>query len=78
MPEMHIVSSSTIAAIGYDARNRDLHVRFHGIGLYIYRDVEPELFDDFLVSPSKGTFFNKWIKGRFEFIPPENTPKAHP
>jgi len=73
VPEMHIVSSSTIAAIGYDARRHELHVRFHGIGLYVYQEVAADLFDEFLDSSSKGTFFNKHVKGRYEFIAPSSS-----
>ena len=52
------VSSSSIAAIGYDARSEALEVEFVNGRLYRYRSVEAQVHEDFRAAASKGTFFN--------------------
>lgn len=64
MPRMQAVDSSVVEAVGYDARGRRLHVRFLDRGLYVYQDVEPELFEALLAAPSKGEFVNREVKPR--------------
>lgn len=57
------VSSSAIAAIGYE--DGTLAVEFHNSGRYYHHGVPYELFDRFLRSGSKGTFYNYYVKGRY-------------
>ena len=49
------VSSSSIAAIGYDARSEALEVEFVSGRIYRYRGVESEVHKEFRAAPSKGT-----------------------
>ena len=62
MPEMTYVDSTNIEAIGYDAGNTELHIQFLKIGLYVYREAPQEVFDEFMASDSKGSYFNRNIK----------------
>jgi hypothetical protein len=67
---MRPVSSSTIAAIGYDPDARELYVQFHSPpGTYRYYPVEASVFEDFVRAASKGDFFNRNVKGRFIYRP---------
>ncbi len=62
-PTMRVVSSSVIAAIGYDASRRVLTVVFRdGRGTYRYFDVPPEVWEAFQAAPSKGTYLNETFK----------------
>jgi hypothetical protein len=67
MPDMKPVASTSIAAIGYDAEKRELHIRFiDPAGTWVYHEVAPFTAAAFLRSTSKGTFFNDALKGRYE------------
>jgi|SoiMetStandDraft_5_1073268.scaffolds.fasta_scaffold881328_1 hypothetical protein len=59
------VSSSSIAAIGYNARTGALEVEFVNGRLYRYRSVEADVYEDFRVASSKGTFFNECIRDAY-------------
>lgn len=67
MPNMIIVDSTNIEAIGYDEAAEELHVRFLGGGLYIYNGVPQSVFDDFIAAPSKGSFLNREIRGVYSW-----------
>ena len=65
-PPMTPVTSSNLAAIGYDTNTRQLYVRFKSSGLYVYDDV-PELEHEYLMcveeaGESVGRAFNERIK----------------
>jgi hypothetical protein len=66
MPEMHPVQSSSVAAVGYDAGSRQLHVRYRDSGdTYVYYGVERQVFEALRKSESKGRFVNDRIKRRY-------------
>ena len=70
MPRMHRVDSTSIEAIGYDRRTRELYVRFLESGhTYVYRGVEDDVFEEFLGADSKGNYFNREIKGKYPYYP---------
>ncbi len=58
------VTSTVIAAIGYDEEAETLEVEFASGVVYRYRCISLDLFEDFRTSPSKGKFFNRYIKER--------------
>ena len=59
------VESSNVAAIGYDAEKRELHVRFKSRELpYVYHDVPPETHDALMKAESIGRHIHRHIKGR--------------
>ena len=61
--------SDLIGWIGYDAEARVLRVQFiHSSDWYLYQDVPAETAEAFFKSESKGTFFGRRIKGRFEYV----------
>ena len=63
---MEYVTSSNIEAIGYDAEQLELHVRFLKSGeTYIYSNVEQWVFEEFRAAESKGIFLNQRIKGTY-------------
>lgn len=69
MPESEIemvpVVSSNLAAAGYSADDRVLHVQFKSGATYAYDGVGQETFDDLLAAGSPGNYFATWIKGRY-------------
>ena len=56
------VSSSTIAAVGYDVESSTLGVRFHSGMDYHYFQVPKEVFDGFLTAGSCGQYFDQYVK----------------
>ncbi|WP_420910506.1 KTSC domain-containing protein [Roseivivax marinus] len=60
---MPYVSSSAISRIEWS--NGTLSIWFHESGRYDYYGVPESVYDAFLASRSKGTFFNYHIRDRF-------------
>jgi hypothetical protein len=59
------VSSTMIAAIGYDEEAEALEVEFVSGAVCRYRGISPDLYEDFRAAPSKGKFFNRYIKDAY-------------
>jgi hypothetical protein len=61
------VTSSQIAAVGYDPIARQLMVRFHGSGprpeaIYSYAGVPAQIAAELIVAASPGTYFHRHIR----------------
>lgn len=69
LDEIHMipVTSSNIAAIGYNSVCRVLQVDFLTGKRYRYQDVPTQVFDGFLAASSKGRYLNSVIKSEFAF-----------
>ncbi|TET43042.1 MAG: KTSC domain-containing protein [Dehalococcoidia bacterium] len=61
------VESTNIDMIGYDEDNSQLHVKFRSGAEYVYNEVPPAVYQEFLDSDSKGKFLNERIKGRYNY-----------
>ena len=60
--------STTLASATYDHRQNQLEVDFRDGSRYTYSTVAATVFQDLVDSPSKGKFFNQYIRGRFPFV----------
>lgn len=63
------VTSSFIHALGYNADQRTATVEFKcrgGYSIYQYFGVAPQTFSRWLKSPSKGKYFHRNIRSRFQ------------
>jgi predicted membrane chloride channel (bestrophin family) len=58
--------SSHLESVGYDKDSTELTVKFHN-GSYIYSNVPQSVFVAFRNAPSYGKFFEKEIKGQYQF-----------
>ena len=58
-PEMQSVSSSNIAAVGYDAENQIVYVQFLNGSTYVYKGVPAHEFENLLTAPSVGSYLNR-------------------
>jgi len=63
--ELQDVTSSVLAAVGYDRERRVLEARFRTGRVYHYFDVPYSIFKQLLSARSKGQYFNKAIRPRF-------------
>ena len=57
------VKSSNVSGIRY--YNREMDVQFTNGWVYRYGDVPAKLFVHLVESPSKGQFFNTYVRGRY-------------
>lgn len=63
--DMQPVSSSNIAAIGYEADTQTLGVRFNNGTTWHYEEVPQEVFDELSGAESVGRTFNQLVKGSY-------------
>ena len=62
------VDSSLLASAAYDADESVLQLEFRDGAIYRYFAVPPAVYHDLLAADSKGSYFNKQIRGRFLYI----------
>lgn len=61
------VSSSNIAAIGYDQAAQILEVEFLNHSVYQYFNVPQLVYEACMAAGSHGTYFNAHIKQQYQF-----------
>jgi len=61
------VASSTLATIAYDDAERLLRLEFRSGAIYRYFDVPAAIHAALQCAPSKGGYFNRWIRGHFRY-----------
>lgn len=59
--------STAIAQFDYDAVQHRLDVQFVSGRRYSYHDVPAEAAEALRAAPSKGAYFNRYIRDRFRF-----------
>lgn len=59
--------SSVLKAVGYDAQQRVLRVRFPNGRIYEYLDVAPKRWAALMAAESRGAFFNRHIRDDHRF-----------
>ena len=62
------VSSSNIAAVGYDKESQTLGIEFRSGGTYEYFDVPESVYESFIQSASLGKFFQTELRGRYRYV----------
>jgi len=60
--------SSNLSTYGYSPERRTLAVSMKTGELYQYHDVPPALWAAFQKAPSKGTFYGRAVRGKFDGI----------
>jgi hypothetical protein len=61
------VESTTLSTIAYDDARNLLQLEFCSGAIYQYLDVPAAVYADLLRASSKGTYFNRIIRGRFAY-----------
>lgn len=61
------VSSSSVRSIGYHEDARALEVEFHSGGVYRYREVPREVFEQFHAADSRGRFLHDRVRDQYEY-----------
>lgn len=65
-PDMQMVDSSNVEAVGYDAENSAIYVRFLSGDTYVYAGVDQGTFEQLLTADSVGSYLNREIKPHYE------------
>lgn len=66
-PEMHPVSSSNVAELGYDENNQMVYVRFLNNTLYRYSNVPMYEYEALDNAPSIGSYLNRNYKNVYPY-----------
>jgi hypothetical protein len=61
------VESTTLATVVYDEAREMLWLEFRSRAIYEYFDVPASVHEALLCAPSKGSYFNLAVRGRFRF-----------
>ena len=61
------VESTTLATVAYDDAQALLQLEFRSLAIYQYFGVPPAVHAALLRAPSKGSYFNRVIRGRFRY-----------
>ena len=64
---MQPVTSSNLAAVGYDADNKTLYVTFKNGTTYVYSGVPATTYQSLLGAESLGSFFHTSIRSEFPY-----------
>jgi hypothetical protein len=70
------VESTTLSTIAYDDARNLLQLKFGSGAIYEYFDVPAAVHADLLRASSKGTYFNRMIRGRFAYAREAKTQTA--
>jgi lysyl-tRNA synthetase class 2 len=62
-----LVDSTTLRRVGYDAERQLLQIEFQDRSLYQYSDVPAALYEELMLAPSKGAYFNRSIRPKFDY-----------
>lgn len=61
------VNSTNLTSAGYNLSARVLEIEFHSGSVYRYRGVPLSAFEALMKAESKGRYFTRQIRGRYEF-----------
>jgi hypothetical protein len=62
------VDSTLVAAIAYDAHSELLQLAFRDRTIYHYFGVPADVHEALVKAPSKGTYFNLAIRGKYPYV----------
>ena len=76
----------TLATIAYDGNRELLQLEFNSRAVYQYLGVPAVVYEELLRTPSKGSYFNQAIRGKFAYrrspsgptrVPAQSLPPRH-
>lgn len=67
MPEMQPVSSSNVAAVGYDPDSQTVYVQFLDGSTYGYKGVPEHEFENLRTASSVGSYLNRNYKNVYPY-----------
>ena len=70
------VDSTTLATVAYDKARGLLQLEFRSRAIYQYFGVPAAVYAGLLDAPSKGSYFNRFIRGRYPYSPASHGPQS--
>lgn len=67
VPDMEPVSSTSIAAVGYDAENGVVYVQFLDGQTYAYKGVPQHEYESLRSAASVGSYFNRHFRSAYPY-----------
>lgn len=67
MPEMYPVSSSNVAAVGFDETSQIVYVQFLNGSTYAYKGVPEHEFENLRTASSVGSYLNRNFKNVYPY-----------
>lgn len=64
--DMVAVRSEAMTAVGYDAGSRRMKIRFQQGHSYDFCNVPPSIHEGLMSATSKGTYYNRYIRDRYQ------------
>ena len=64
---LQAVNSKTISKVGYDPQTLIMIIEFHTGSMYEFSGVDQDIYQQFINSPSLGTFFSKNLRKKFQY-----------
>ena len=61
------VASSNLTSVGYDEAAQTLEIEFSNGSIYQYYNVGSDLYEQFMLAPSKGQFLNTYIRNAYPY-----------
>ena len=61
------IGVNNIAYVYYDSDEKTFSMEFNNGNCYLFEDVSKSIYDEFIKSPFKGSFYNEKIKSKFKF-----------
>lgn len=62
------VQSSAVASVGYSKRQRALEIEFRNGAIYRYLNVDPAIYHNLMIAPSKARFYDENIRGKYRSL----------
>ena len=66
-PDMQMVDSSSVEAVGYDPEAREIYVRFIGGRTYVYQGADERTFEELRTADSVGGYLNRVLKPSYQY-----------
>ena len=67
------MASTTLRTVAYDCDRKLLQLEFHNRAVYQYFNVPAAIHDGLLEAPSKGIYFNHFIRDKFDYAQVKTT-----
>ncbi len=61
------VKSTTLRSVAYSRADQALLLEFRSLAVYCYFGVPDAMYRDLMAADSKGSYFNRKIRGRFPY-----------
>jgi KTSC domain len=62
------VQSTALASVGYSKQLRALEIEFRNGAIYRYLNVQPAVYHDLMIAPSKARFYDENIRRKYRSL----------